>query len=115
MEEQVQSKKHIYTKKDIIFLYSFCFVWSTIITTGISDLLEILPDHYIIYFLLQSGVYFMLHKLCQYLIVNNIEIKYSGHESSICDMESSTSACRDSNYGIGGAFSRHHNDYIKIE
>lgn len=72
MEEQTQDKKHIYTKKDIIALYSFFFVWSTGVVVILSVMCGVLPKHYIMFTFIQSSAYFMFHKLCNHCIVKNI-------------------------------------------
>lgn len=72
MEEQEQPKK--YTKQESISLYSFLFVWVTGVTTILSVLCDILPEHFIVHFMLQSLAYAVFYKIGKYTISKGIKL-----------------------------------------
>ena len=82
MESNSTDKKFVYTKSDAIALYVFAFIWCTGFVTIFSISFGLLPKHYILYTLIQGGIYFIAYKYCKHSISNNIKVitEYDPHE-----------------------------------
>lgn len=79
MEEPVIPRK--YTKSEIITMYCFWCIWSTIITTILSIMCDILPKHFVAHIMLQVLIYIIFYKMSKYTISKGMTANMDFYES----------------------------------
>jgi hypothetical protein len=76
-DKRIQLEEHpihsTYSKLEAIELYSIAFVFITFITTILSMLLDILPNHFIWHIIIQCLGYVFLYKKCKHAISKGIK------------------------------------------